>query len=561
MPKQDIFLLKTEIQQLKQQIQDQRTDYLARIEALEKDAQTALHVTPFSPLQITSRYQDTSQLQQKSDSEDGIIKLNVGGHYFTTTVSTLTRYRESMLGMMFGGRYGVKINTDGSCFIDRDGTQFRHILNYLRDGELVAPPADFNSRRELAQEAKYYLLDGLVYQLGSYSMKTFSGKKKGSVECLQMEGQIVVAGTNRGTICVWDKSSLQLVRKLKGHSSSICCMMFEANSTTRGSRIRFSSSTSLHSLPSFTSTISYNSQSSPTPIKKSSPAPLVTGSYDKTLRVWDVATGECKHLLEGHTGSVFCLQVEGGIIVSGSWDQTLRAWDLHSGVCLQTFVGHKDRVCCVAFDGNNVIVSGSWDKTVRVWDLTKGVCLHLLTGHQQAIDCLQFEGNTVVSGGDDIRVWDLVAGKCVHVLEGPPKTAYGEDFIDENDPEDIVEKHRFPEESPQFTCCVQLAGNCVIGGFSDHNLRVWNLNASNSTQPMLTLQGHTGLIACLHVTPDMRCVISASWDRTIRIWDIVAGKCLRVLEGHQDAVLCMQTASHAIVSGSRDQSLRFWKFD
>ena len=94
------------------------------------------------------------------------IVLDVGGMHFSTSRSTLSKYPESMLGVMFSGRHNLKTMQckDGSFFIDRDGTHFRHILNYLRDGEEVIEsfPESPGVLLELIREAKFYQLEGLV---------------------------------------------------------------------------------------------------------------------------------------------------------------------------------------------------------------------------------------------------------------------------------------------------------------------------------------------------------------------------------------------------------------
>ena len=77
---------------------------------------------------------------QDFSSEGGIpsiVKLNVGGQYFTTSRQTDPN---SMLAAMFSGRHRIETTGDGTFFIDRDGTYFRFILNYLRNGELILPP-------------------------------------------------------------------------------------------------------------------------------------------------------------------------------------------------------------------------------------------------------------------------------------------------------------------------------------------------------------------------------------------------------------------------------------
>ncbi|KAM1276486.1 hypothetical protein ACFX13_029695 [Malus domestica] len=90
-----------------------------------------------------------------------LVHLNVGGKKFSTTVGTLTqRQPDSMLAAMFSGRHTLRQDKKGYVFIDRDGEHFRHILNWLRDGEV--PKLEASQYAELVKEAKYYQLLGLV---------------------------------------------------------------------------------------------------------------------------------------------------------------------------------------------------------------------------------------------------------------------------------------------------------------------------------------------------------------------------------------------------------------
>ena len=92
------------------------------------------------------------------------IKLNVGGQYFTTSLETLTKDPGSMLHAMFSGRFDTKPAEDGSYFIDRDGTHFRYILNYLRLGRLLLPD-DTMIRNEVFAEAEFYQIQGITDEL------------------------------------------------------------------------------------------------------------------------------------------------------------------------------------------------------------------------------------------------------------------------------------------------------------------------------------------------------------------------------------------------------------
>ena len=100
------------------------------------------------------------------------VKLNVGGQHFTTSVQTLKKDPNSMLAAMFSGKFEMKPSEDGSFFIDRDGTYFRFILNYLRNGELILPEgATF--LKELEAEAKFYQLQGILDELKPKEPKVF----------------------------------------------------------------------------------------------------------------------------------------------------------------------------------------------------------------------------------------------------------------------------------------------------------------------------------------------------------------------------------------------------
>jgi WD40 repeat protein len=120
---------------------------------------------------------------------------------------------------------------------------------------------------------------------------------------------------------------------------------------------------------------------------------IVSGSHDKTVRIWDAYTGVVQHNLEGHTGFVFSVAFssDGSRIVSGSFDCTVRIWDAHTGVVQHTLEGHTDWVRSVAFsfDGSR-IVSGSHDKTVRIWDAGTGENQHTLEGYNGYDDLQSF---------------------------------------------------------------------------------------------------------------------------------------------------------------------------
>ena len=141
--------------------------HLKEKDKLLKEMQNAIDQS-YRQQQMESE-RDKSVIFAMNSMADTRIKLDIGGHVYATSVSTLTKDPQSMLTAMISGRHSIKKQEDGSYFFDRDGTHFRYILNFLRDGcgKEVLLPSNSDARTELQREAEYYLLWGLVALLRS----------------------------------------------------------------------------------------------------------------------------------------------------------------------------------------------------------------------------------------------------------------------------------------------------------------------------------------------------------------------------------------------------------
>ncbi|KAK0186504.1 cell division control protein 4 [Armillaria mellea] len=262
---------------------------------------------------------------------------------------------------------------------------------------------------------------------------------------------------------------------------------------------------------------------------------LVSGSTDRTLRIWDLTTGRCTHVFGGHTSTVRCLAV-----VKPEWVDV----DQESGVVT------KEK-----WPKRSVIVTGSRDQSLRVWTLPKpgeaeyhcygsegadldsgDVCdanenpyhrLHL-EGHDQPIRALAARGRTLVSGSYDysVRVWDITTGQCKFVLTGHIQKVY----------------------------CIALdpKRNQAYSGSMDGTVRVWNLQTG---QCQHTLIGHTSLVGLVGLSPSY--LVSAAADATLRIWDPDTGELKHTLAAHTGAITCFQHDEFKVLSGS-DGALKLW---
>ncbi|KAF5373826.1 hypothetical protein D9758_000915 [Tetrapyrgos nigripes] len=135
---------------------------------------------------------------------------------------------------------------------------------------------------------------------------------------------------------------------------------------------------------------------------------LVSGSYDCTVRVWDVITGKCKWVLVGHTQKVYSVALDPSRsqIYSSSMDTTVRIWSTTNGTCLHTLTGHTSLVGLLRLSPS-YLVSAAADATLRIWDPDTGRLLQTLA-HTGAITCFQHDEFKVVSGGDGtLKMWDV----------------------------------------------------------------------------------------------------------------------------------------------------------
>lgn len=145
---------------------------------------------------------------------------------------------------------------------------------------------------------------------------------------------------------------------------------------------------------------------------------LVSGSYDSTVRVWRISTGDALHVLRGHSQKVYSvvLDHERNRCISGSMDSLVKIWDLATGACLHTLEGHSLLIGLLDLRDER-LVSAAADSTLRIWDPESGRCRHTLMAHTGAITCFQHDGRKVISGSEKtVKMWDVQTGECVQDL-------------------------------------------------------------------------------------------------------------------------------------------------
>jgi len=231
---------------------------------------------------------------------------------------------------------------------------------------------------------------------------------------------------------------------------------------------------------------------------------ILSASRDKSLIMWkltrdDQSYGIPQRALRGHSHFVsdIVMSSDGQFALSGSWDSTLRLWDLNTGATTRRFVGHTKDVLSVAFSADNrQIVSGSRDKSIKLWN-TLGVCKYTIQEecHPEWVSCVRFSPNTanpiIVSSGWDrvVKVWNLTNCKL-------KTNHYGH---------------------TGYLNCVTVSpdGSLCASGGKDGKAMLWDLN---DNKHLYTLEA-VDTINALTFSPNRYWLCAASGP-TVKIWDL-----------------------------------------
>jgi WD40 repeat protein len=309
----------------------------------------------------------------------------------------------------------------------------------------------------------------------------------------------------------------------------------------------------------------------------------ISGSFDKTLKVWDIETGRELHTLTGHTSGVIALAMttDGLHAISGSLDKTLRVWNLVSGQELHTLAGHTHGIIAVAVTPDSCrVIFGSMDKTLKIWDLVNNRELHTLKGHTDLIWTVAVtpDGLRAISGSYDntLKVWNLESGQELHTLKGHTGSVRtvavtpdglravsgSEDYtLKVWDLETGTELHTLKGHTGSvMAVAVTPDGLHAVSGSDDHTLKVWDIETGRK---LYTLAGNSGLVSAVAVTPDGRWAVSGSWDNTLRVWDLEKGRELHTPEGHTGSVSAVAVTPDGLraISGSKDKTLKVWNLE
>jgi WD40 repeat protein/type II secretory pathway predicted ATPase ExeA len=273
---------------------------------------------------------------------------------------------------------------------------------------------------------------------------------------------------------------------------------------------------------------------------------LASGSWDQTVKFWDVPTGQELSTIGSKMKEVQAVAFsrDGHWLAAENSSDTVTVWDAATGREIHTLPSNKplgvpgsNWVYSIAFSPDGRwLASGVDDKTVRLWDVASGRMVRDLTGLRRSVMYAAFspDGRWLASGDDDknIRIWDASTGQEVRLLSGHKKAIYAVAF------------------SPD--------GRWLASASADKTIKLWDVAAGREVH---ALTGHANIVTSLAFSPDGRWLATGSWDKTIKIWDVQTGLEVQTLVGHDHSIysIAFDSSGGWLASGSEDGKINLWR--
>jgi WD40 repeat protein len=262
----------------------------------------------------------------------------------------------------------------------------------------------------------------------------------------------------------------------------------------------------------------------------------ISGSFDGTVRWWDLRTGECLHVLSGHRIAVtsVALTPDGSLALTCSADGVVCQWEPASGRLLGFLEGGS--IAAALTPDGRYALTGFANGGARLWDLSANRWLRTLTGHTDNIAMTALSSDArlgVTCGPPNADVWDLTTGRCLATLTG-----------------DLM------------SVALSADGRRLLTGHENGEVKLWDNSPETMGRCLQTLSGHIGSAHTVAIAPDGRYGLSGGRDGTLRWWDLTRGRCLRTFTGDVKAIVsvAMTPDGRHAVSGGWEENVRSWDF-
>lgn len=282
---------------------------------------------------------------------------------------------------------------------------------------------------------------------------------------------------------------------------------------------------------------------------------VITGSDDKTIKLWNVKTGQLLHRFFGHTAEIYGIAIspDGKRIISGGDDRTILAWNLPKKTIADRFYSysgspysHRDgAIFSVAISPDSqIVVSASADQKIKLWNQRNGELLYRLHEHLDKVFCVTYshahniningknyaQNQIFASSSADglIKIWRVGSGESLRTLRGHSGGVYSVAFAPD--------------------------AKTIVSGSADTTIKLWNVRTG---ELLNTLKGHSRGVLSVAISPDGQIIASGSRDGTVKLWNLHTGKLLDILCGYHPVQFSPD--GQTLVTGGERGRILIWQ--
>ncbi|MBP5974962.1 protein kinase [Brasilonema sp. CT11] len=277
---------------------------------------------------------------------------------------------------------------------------------------------------------------------------------------------------------------------------------------------------------------------------------VASGSFDTTVKLWNLSTRKEIFTLEGNAGSVYSVATspDGRTVASGNGDKTIKLWNLFTGQQIYTLYGHSSSVESVAISPDSkMLASGSFDGSIKLWDLPSGREIATLKEHSGAVKSVAFspDGQILASGSEDntIKLWNLKNKQLIRTLKGHSQP---------------IRSVAISPIRSDFRSLGGRLGGILASSSADDTIKLWDLATG---QEIYTFKGHSFSVNSVAFTSDGKTLASGSSDHTIKLWDVATKREILTLRGDSKEVtsVAFSPDDNTLVSGCTDGTINLWR--
>ena len=376
-------------------------------------------------------------------------------------------------------------------------------LNFSPDGEVLIA-SGFNNDVKLWDVTNREEIDSAIGH-------------RAFVNSVSTDGQLLASASDDASIKLWNIGRRREINSLSGHDSRVNSVSFSPDKRllATGSKDRYGNDRETRS----------------------------------DIKLWDVKNSKVVARLKGHSDWVESITFSrsGKLLASGSWDNTIKLWDIANPEQSQeiaTLTGHSEWVTKVNFSPDEqLLASGSWDDTIKLWNVSNPQDtqdIATLEGHEGDVFDISFspDGRLLASGSGDktIKLWDV---------------------SNPQDPQDITTLggHKQGLRSVDFSP----DGKLLASASDDATIKLWDVSNPQDPKKITTLEGHKLAVRSISFSPDGKLLASAGDDQTIRLWDVATRREIN-LNGQRSEIYSLDFSSDGqlLVSGSESGQVILW---